>query len=366
MKLCFRIFLAVLCAAMIASIPFVISSPSVLHEAETLWQDQFEEDDEGISLDFGSLIVSSALAEETEVFFDASDIEPMENPSALSIPDAWELSFKDFAVPPLPDPDHFSTDGYEDQSIRVRIEEKEYFSATVHAAFVEIANPSQIRTATKDGVSSSRTDHLETIAKNNNAVIAMNGDLFVEVPEKKRFEVRMSQVITQKFKRNKTSKVKDTLIIDDKGDFHLFIQSQGLAEYTEEHGDEIVNAFTFGPALVVDGEINSKEREYEFNPKGHEPRSAIGQTGPLSYVMVIVEGKGSERGVSHAELAEIMKELGCIQAFNLDGGNTAEMIMIGPDPDNPLVHIKGNTVAGLRSQSDIIFFATAVPIEERK
>ena len=72
------------------------------------------------------------------------------------------------------------------------------------------------------------------------------------------------------------------------------------------------------------------------------------------------------KGVTHEGMAEIMLELGCIQAYNLDGGNTAEMIMIGPDADNVMFHVKGDqTASEYRSQCDIIYFATAVPEEER-
>ena len=40
--------------------------------------------------------------------------------------------------------------------------------------------------------------------------------------------------------------------------------------------------------------------------------------------------------------------------------------MIGPDPENVMFHKKGDqTASGYRSQSDIIFFATAVPEDER-
>ena len=83
--------------------------------------------------------------------------------------------------------------------------------------------------------------------------------------------------------------------------------------------------------------------------------------------MVLVEShsKNSE-GVTHAELAQIMYDLGCIQAYNLDGGNSAELIMQGPSADVELLHFRGNSQAKLRGQSDIVYFATAVPVEERK
>ena len=82
--------------------------------------------------------------------------------------------------------------------------------------------------------------------------------------------------------------------------------------------------------------------------------------------MVVVEARGSIKGVSHEKLAEIMKELGCIQAYNLDGGNSAEMVMPGPDPDKVMFQFRGDQAAKPRALSDILFFATAVPVEERK
>ena len=63
-----------------------------------------------------------------------------------------------------------------------------------------------------------------------------------------------------------------------------------------------------------------------------------------------------------------MMELGCVQAYNLDGGNTAQLYMQGPDPDLPKFDFKGdqNGTDNFRPQSDIIYFATAVPLEERQ
>ena len=50
--------------------------------------------------------------------------------------------------------------------------------------------------------------------------------------------------------------------------------------------------------------------------------------------------------------------LGCVQAFNLDGGNSAEMIF-----NNAFY---GSRTGNERDQSDIIYFATAVDPAEWK
>jgi len=155
--------------------------------------------------------------------------------------------------------------------------------------------------------------------------------------------------------RNKSNKLRDILIIDEKGDFHTFIRSQGLDEFLDgEH--TIVNAFTFGPALVKEGELLTTDPEYKYNPNGKEPRAAIGQLGKLSYVMVIAEGRGESVGVTHQGLADFMYSLGCMEAYNLDGGGSAAMVYNG--------EYYNDLSSSERSLSDMIYFASAVPGDE--
>ena len=66
-------------------------------------------------------------------------------------------------------------------------------------------------------------------------------------------------------------------------------------------------------------------------------------------------GLGSRRCESaQAKLAEFMYGLGCVQAFNLDGGNSAEMVF-GQKT------IKGMPDGDERTLSDIIYFASIQP-----
>lgn len=370
MKLFVRILLSILCTALIVSMPFLLSSPAVLQEAAETWYSDTEDDEVGEELDFGRLFFSSAHADEAgedQILTEDISLDELLNPQELSIQEDWTLPF-DFSVPPVPDPVKYTENGYEDRSIRVRIETQQLMDSTVHIAYIEIASASQFRTATVAGTGSARTDYLQAVASANHAVIAMNGDMFVEQKdgEKKTFEIRMTSIVTQDGKRNHENKAKDILTVDKNGDFHLFVKSKGLSDYIKTHKGQTVNAYTFGPALVIDGEIPKLDTHYAYNPHGRTARSAIGQRGPLSYAFVVVEARGnSGKGVDFEQLAEIMLSIGCTQAYNLDGGNTAEMILMGPDPEYPLLHVKGDQQAGYRPQSDIIYFATAVPEEER-
>lgn len=350
MKQPVKIVLWVLCAVLILSAPFLISSPALLGEVKWDLMDGMDEDD-GAELDFGRLFFSGAMAEGA----DETLVEEITEEAPSAFGEAVYNLPLDFTVPPAPKAENFTEDSYEDETIRVRMEDREADGVIWHLAFVEIASPTQLRTATAGKLTSSKVASVSALARNNHAVVAINGDNFVDKPEKTTFEYRMTQKI-----RSKTNKTKDMLIIDENGDFHLVLalpkkeQTARLEAIAGEH--TIVNAFTFGPALVIDGEEQQINKEYGYNPNGKEPRAALGQMGSLRYVLAIAEGRGESSGVSQQELAHFMAELGCVQAFNLDGGNSAEMVF----GEKMYKGMPGGDERGL---SDIIYFATAVPEE---
>ena len=350
MKMPVRILLILLCAALIFALPFTVSAPNMLSGVKTELMN--EEDDEE-EIDFGRLLFASACAEETEEVYEDEDLDSGEVSKHTS---KYVLPL-DFSPAPAPDPDLYTADGYEDETISVKMEMREMDDGTkMHIAWIKIADASQLRTnvAHPDNLSSAHPRLVTKMTGEANAVIAIDGDNYNQETQKKTFEYRMTRKIS-----SKSNKTKDILIIDDQGDFHLFINSEGIKEYPEQmkkEGRKIVNAFTFGPALVKDGEIVNIQRDYGYNPGGREPRAAIGQMGPLSYVMVVIEVKSRDgkSGFSHHKLAEFMHELGCTQAFNLDGGNSA--IMVFGDQV-----IKGQPGGDERQLYDIIYFATAKP-----
>ena len=337
-----RVFLVLLCAAVIFMMPFVLSAPNMLNDIKMELMNDDEEE-----IDFGHLLFGSAMAE------DELEEETLEEGKFASHPE-WALPL-DFTPGCEPKADQYTENGYEDESIRVKTEHQEMDDGTkIHIAYIQIADPSQIRTGVvnPEKLGSSKTASVSALAKKYNAVIAINGDNYVDKPEKTTFEYRMTNKI-----RSKTNRTKDILVIDDQGDFHLFPKSQGIKEFPNElkkMDRKLVNAFTFGPALVIDGELMEIDENYGYNPHGREPRAAIGQMGPLSYVLVIVEAKdrSGSSGFSQTKLGEFMHELGCKQAFNLDGGNSAEMVF----GDQIIKGMPGGDERGL---SDIIYFASA-------
>lgn len=153
---------------------------------------------------------------------------------------------------------------------------------------------------------------------------------------------------------------KDVLVIDDLGDLHVFLGGEGQAAELVaflQSGRTIINAFTFGPAIVKDGLALPMPDTYKtrFDSDVRAPRTVIAQLGPLEYVFVEAEGRVKHsRGVTTDQMGQFMAELGVQTAYCLDGGNSSIMLFNGRYYD-------ANYAASEREQSDIIYVATAVP-----
>ena len=348
MKMYVRILVTVLCAALVLLMPFVLSAPNLLSEVKWTLLEEMEDNEIGLL----RLLAPAARAEEAEAEPDAP---------VFSLP-------IDFTPGYAPNPACYTEEGYEDASIRVRMETREEKDTTYRIAWVEIASPSQLRTAIAGKtVKSTLEAKVIDMAAHNNAVVAINGDYFTHDPHKTTFEYRMGEKV-----RSNTNQQKDILLIDDQGDFHLVMaqktedQKAALQALLNEY--TIVNAFTFGPALVKDGESLTMRKDYGYEPNGRTARTAIGQLDTLRYVMVVAEGKEKpERGVTHQQLADFMYSLGCRDAFNLDGGGSSYMFWGDPGftgPQTKYPQYYNVMMAGHRDISDIIYFATAVPSGE--
>lgn len=341
MKSTVQIPLLVLSLVIIFLFPVLLSSPAMVSEygdilleeaEENEYEDEYDEEEQAFSL--MDLFITSARSEEA--------VEEIEEIIINDLP-------MDFTIPPMPDPAAYSENGYEDPSISVKMETIEEDGIVWRVARVQVASPTQLRTAVVGKPTAKGNNaHVIDIAKGNNAVVAINSDFFRNDPDKTSFEYRNATKI-----RAKSNAYKDKLIIDRAGNFHTIFAVKGVPDYPV---DDIWQAFTFGPILVHEGQINTDYSKYEkqnsYNTKRPEPRTAIGQTDELSYLLVIAEGRGESAGATVERLAQFMLDQGCTEAFNLDGGNSCYMVF-----NNEYY----NDLPGSeRSQSDIIYFATAI------
>ena len=94
-----------------------------------------------------------------------------------------------------------------------------------------------------------------------------------------------------------------------------------------------------GPYLVKGGEIYVDMSAQKLAAiGGRNPRTAIGYTKDNHLIMLTADGReGSSVGLTLMELAHLMKELGCVNAMNLDGGGSTVMYVQGQIVNRPAV-----------------------------
>ena len=106
-------------------------------------------------------------------------------------------------------------------------------------------------------------------------------------------------------------------------------------------------AWCFGPSLLdANGELlESYERTK------HDPRTVFGMIEPGHYVLITIDGRqpGYSEGTTYSETAKLCKALGCVAAYNLDGGKTSQMTFNG--------HVVNSPYEGGRKVSDLIYIA---------
>lgn len=94
-----------------------------------------------------------------------------------------------------------------------------------------------------------------------------------------------------------------------------------------------------GPYLVRNGEIfvdMTAQRLAAIG--GRNPRTAIGFTKDNHLIMMTADGReGASIGMTLTELAGLMKEFGCVNAMNLDGGGSTVMYVNGAVVNKPAV-----------------------------
>ena len=123
----------------------------------------------------------------------------------------------------------------------------------------------------------------------------------------------------------------------------LFNFSQPLENHPEKPVDsfdfsiaeiwEVDDAIHAGPVLMHEGKIRvTSDEEVFFGstiPNIH-PRTAAGYRNSGELVLLVVDGRQIDsRGVDLQELAILMRDLGCVEAINLDGGGSSAMVVDG-------------------------------------
>ena len=230
-----------------------------------------------------------------------------------------------------------------DETSRIIIERKydatqplTWFEADIHT---DVAAGEMLRSIWNDTEKRTkvRVDAAETAAKHG-VVFAMNTDYFtyrVDVDASGRrtgVVVRDGEILYDDPYTEKKANVSglfpnlDMCAFFPDGSMEVYRSYEITAQELVDQGAYMV--YSFGPYLMKDGKLSAMAYD---SSESKNPRCAIGMVEPGHYVAILCEGRLDRRseGVTVSYLAKLMRAKGCVNAFNLDGGQTAVMIFMG-------------------------------------
>ncbi|MGN1021025.1 MAG: phosphodiester glycosidase family protein [Aristaeellaceae bacterium] len=246
----------------------------------------------------------------------------------------------------------FGEDGmsYDDGTLSITIETDVVYDTNVYFAYVTLTDVSQLRTALAAPYPSKTIRPVNVMAAEQQAVLAINGDFFSY--HNKGVVVRSGEIL-----RQQPESTRDTLIIDDNGDFVILTENT-RAEWEDylANGTGCREAFCFGPALIIDGEVQTFKPGDKVSCGAPTPaqRMVFCQLDTLQYMIFVCEGPEQDKkaGLTMNEVVEQLVARGVKHAYNLDGGNSATL-MLGDQRINDPNH-------KFRQVGDMIYFATLV------
>lgn len=206
---------------------------------------------------------------------------------------------------------------------------------TYFVADVVVADATLLRSAfANDQYGTNIVADTSVIAEANDAVFAINGDYY---------GFRDDGILIRNGVVYRDDGVRTGLAIYTDGTMAVYDETQTTAD--DLVADGVWNTLSFGPALLVDGEVVEGIEDVEVDTnfgnhsiQGSQPRTGVGMIGENHFVFVVVDGRspGYSTGVTMTEFAEIFQELGATVAYNLDGGGSSTMYFNGEVVNNPL------------------------------
>ncbi len=193
-----------------------------------------------------------------------------------------------------------------------------------------IYDPSRVKTVYTKKLGTSG-QYLTTMAKDNDALIAINGGGF----DDPNFNSNGASPLGITFSGGKLITSKS---YSGSGGIIGFTEDDKLVlgKMTVKQAQEmkIRDAVTFGPFLIVNG----KPSEVLGNGGwGTAPRTAIGQRKDGIVLFLVIDGRTVTRpGADMNDLIEIMQNYGAYNAANLDGGTSSVMVVNGEIINDPI------------------------------
>lgn len=276
----------------------------------------------------------------------APESEPTAEPVELSCDDPGDMSEENSIENQEPSPPEITEVSYKSDGISITLTTLTRYDTQVYVADVVLEDASCLRTGLANGsFGRNISEFTSAIAEENGAILAINGDYYGFRDQG--FVLRNGQL----YRDAAQSKAEqEDLVIYADGHFEIVREAESDASALNEAGAEQI--FSFGPGLIIDSEISVSEGSEVGQSMQSNPRTAIGEIEPLHYALVVSDGRREESaGLSLLELAEVMEELGCHTAYNMDGGGSSTMWFMGRIVNNPT----DGWSDGERRVSDIVY-----------
>lgn len=235
---------------------------------------------------------------------------------------------------------------YLDENIQINLTTSRVNDTTVYIADIKLNDASYLKTAlAQHTFGTNITENTSTIAKQNHAIFAVNGDYYGA--NNKGYVIKNGNL----YRDSVRSTTYDDLVIYQDGTFDTISEQDTTAQALVDSG--VIHSFAFGPTLVKNNQIVVSPTDEVKQAMTKNPRTAIGIIDTLHYIVIVSDGRtANSQGLSLYDLAQVMQSYGAKTAYNLDGGGSSTMYFNGKVINNPTTN--GNTIKE-RAVSDIVY-----------
>lgn len=284
-----------------------------------------------------------AMTDATSTPFENAPSPTPENGSAFT--DTTQSPLEASTAGPSPTQTQSSW-SYNTSKIQVEITRHEQDNFVYFVADIQLTSPRQFSYAFSNEKYGAHDEHLSDIAKRHTPLLAINGDYY-------NFH-NNGIIIRDGVLYRKNNSTRHLLIVDQNGDFRVMMDRSEKQSVVAERlmQENVLHTFEFGPVLVEGGEAVPLDSTILRVGKGYnEPRTAIGQLGPLHYLVIVVDGRsdGYSEGCDLPTLQQLFLDNGVVTAFNLDGGGSTTLWFNGEIINKP-------AAGDERKISDIVMF----------
>lgn len=173
--------------------------------------------------------------------------------------------------------------------------------------------------------------YLTTMAKNNNALIAINGGGFNDPNFNSTGGQPLGITVCDGVYKTTDSYSGAGGVIGFTEEDKLVLGKMSLSEAKKQG---IRDAVTFGPFLIVNGKASSVVGNGGW---GTAPRTAIGQRKDGVVLFLILDGRTAAKpGADMDDLIEVMQRYGAYNAANLDGGTSSVLVVNDTIVNDPI------------------------------